>query len=250
MRRQAGWLPTMRTVLAVTLLLFVGCKKEATSVPPTALAAEPKVAPAVKADAVTGGSEPTLQVRIGGAGAQPTLPFEIVKLYEKQQPTEKPPFHANGGKWLFFDAKLADGTEFTVGLFDRLELKSEPPMTLVDATLSTGSSAAGEALALAYAKAFQSAVPKAGAAAKGPGVLKVSSVNLGDDVKRSEGGGFGGSGGGWTASKWTIERAEHAAEVFFNFNVAEKKGEWSQKDADYDADVARDFMEVLHDGAR
>lgn len=189
---------------------------------------------------------PTLQVRPGGAGAAAALPFTIGTVYAQQQPTTQPPFHADGGKWTFFDASLADGTPFTVGLFERLTLQSEPPMTLVDGQLSVASNADGEKLARAYAQAFGTQAPPPGKPL-GVAPLKVASVNLGTNVRRA-GTGFGGTGGTWTASKWTLERAQHAAEVYFNFSLAEKKGEWSQKDKDYDAFVAKDLMEVLHDG--
>lgn len=228
----------MRRAALVGVLVLAACKKEEVAAPP---------APAVRADAVTGGSAgPRLQVPIGRADAPPKLTFAIAKVYEQQQPTAQPPFHADGGPWTFFDATLDDGTPFTVGLFDRLRLKSDPPMTLVDAALSVGSTADGETLARAYAKAFGA---KEHAAGKAGGLvpLKINSVNLGEKVGRTAGGGFGGSGS-WTASKWTIERAQHATEVYFNFSLDEKKGEWSQKDADDDPEVVQDFMEVLHDG--
>lgn len=221
----------MTRARVLALLALAACKKD----PPPAPAAMPKPV------------EPTLQVRVGGTGGSPpALPFTIGTVYEKQQPTAQPPFHADGGKWTFFDATLADGTPFTVGLFERLTLQSEPPMTLVDGQLSVASSADGEKLARAYAQAFGTKVPPPGKTL-GAVALKVASVNLGTGVQRA-GTGFGGKGGTWTASKWTLERAQHAAEVYFNFSLAEKKGEWSQKDEDYDAFVAKDLMEVLHDG--
>ncbi len=203
--------------------------------------------PAPKADA----EAPRLQVPIGGSAdeAPPHLPFEIARVYEKQKPLPRWPWHVKGGQDTYFDGRLADGTEFTVGLHEANRLKGAMPTVVVDAQLSTATPAQGLALARAYAEAFGTRAPAPGKPKKVRPPLRPSAVHLGEDVVKEPGGGFGGKGGGWTAGKWTIERGGDAAEVFFNFNLKEKKGEWSQKRADDDPLVAKALVEVLHNGA-
>jgi hypothetical protein len=224
----------MRTKLTVlfAFLFLAHCKKN-DGTPPR----EPAPSPA------------SIQVRVGRAGDAQALPFDIGTVYEQRQPTKVAPFHRPGGEWTYFDAKLKDGTEFTVGLVEtgRFDVGDGLSMTMVEAMLHVPTNDAGARLSHAFAQTFGAKVPSPRAKRGPPQPLIINSVNLGENVRRTAGG-FGGKGT-WTASKWTLERNHHAAEVYFNFSLAEKKGEWSQKDSMYDDDVAQDLMEVLHDGA-
>ena len=176
--------------------------------------------------------------------AIPSLPFAIDKVYDKQQPSDAPPYHAAGGSWTFFDAHVAKdpAATFTIGV-PPLAGGDEPSfgkMILVPTT-----AAAGGRVVQAFAKAFDVPVP-----APAPGQLsptRVSIAVLGHGIA-NEGNGFGGPGT-WDATKWffTVDDDDDI-EIFFNFSLAEKRGELSEKDADYDKNVARALAMALRDG--
>ena len=69
-------------------------------------------------------------------------------------------------------------------------------------------------------------------------------------MKRSPEGGFSGHGGGWSATKWFLQRDGFEAEVFFNYDLTEMKGEFSEKDPDYREDLLSVMAIVLRDGPR
>lgn len=71
--------------------------------------------------------------------------------------------------------------------------------------------------------------------------------SMGGELGRNDDGSFSDSGT-WRATKWTTERGDHAAEVFFNFSLKDKKAELSEKDTDYNADVIADLALALRDG--
>lgn len=219
------------------LLVLVACRKEA--IVPDGASERARV------DLADTGGRMTLEV-VDGAAA-PSLGFEIVKVHERQKAGGAPPFHVDGGEWTFFDAKLADGIGFTVGVYEQEKRQSHLPIKYGGAMLVVPSHADGEKLALAYAKAFNAKAPTAGKSGEHVVPLFLRTVILGQNVSRFPDGSLGGEGT-WTANKWTIARPDHEAEVYFNFSLEEKKGEWSQKAADYDREVAQDFMDVLHGG--
>ncbi|MBX7186948.1 MAG: hypothetical protein K1Y01_17545 [Vicinamibacteria bacterium] len=57
-------------------------------------------------------------------------------------------------------------------------------------------------------------------------------------------GGFASKGGTWVASKWTTEED---AEIFVNWNVAESRGYFSEKDQTYAAGICRAFGVAVED---
>lgn len=73
---------------------------------------------------------------------------------------------------------------------------------------------------------------------------------LGSSLKRESGGGFVGAGGGWTATKWFLTDVQTEAEVYFNFNLDKRQGEFSEKDADYADDLVSILASALRDGPR
>src|SRR5581483_1690919 len=224
----------MRKILVC--LLVAGCAKSEAPSPSRAPAAIAKSAPAA----------PTLQVPIGGGGEPPSLPFTISKVYEKQKPLDKAPWHEAGGEWTFFDAE-AGGGHFTVGSFARAP--KDPSLAgfggFGEAMIAVPSPDDGARVAAAFARGFHVTLPAPGA--RGPvNALRFSTAVLGNNVARSAEGGFGGAGS-WTAFKWFLDCGN--VEVFFNFIAADLRSEFSEKDADYDKSVAAALAHGLRDGA-
>ncbi len=167
-----------------------------------------------------------VQVPLGGDGSEaPHVAFAITKVYEAQQPT--PAGHADGGTWQFFDAQTSDGAPFTFGFFAK-PAQGDFPMSFGDASLSTPDRAR---LVASLAKGLRVAKPTA---TKGKGTpLKMRLVVLGRGGAKRAGGGYG-DGGKFVTTKLFVESGGKQAEVFFNFDVAGKTGEFSEKDASYD----------------
>lgn len=177
------------------------------------------------ADAPSGA---TVQVPMGGSDEEPPhLAFTITKVYQDRSAIDTPPGHAAGGDWLFFDAD-AGGAPFTFGIRSP-PAKGDPPMSFGEGVLVTTDR---PRFVAALAKGFAQPLPDVSA---GRGVpLKFGLVVLGRKLARSPGGGFV-DGGTWTATKLFLQDGE--VEVFFNFDPVAKRGEFSQKDADYDGDL-------------
>ncbi len=173
------------------------------------------------------------EVPLGKAGDEPRhVAFRIVKVYEAQKATGDGLGHADGGTWQFFDAVTSDGAPFTFG-FVAKPASGEMPMGFGDFVLATAER--GRFVA-SLAKGFGQAVPAAAGAARKGKPIHMRLVVLGRNQARSPGGGYS-DGGSWTATKLFFEASGAEAEVFFNFDVVGKSGEFSEKDADYDKDV-------------
>jgi hypothetical protein len=69
-------------------------------------------------------------------------------------------------------------------------------------------------------------------------------------MDRGREGGFSGTAGGWTATKWFPEHDGQSGEVFFNYDLVKRHGEFSEKDADYADDLVAIFASALRDGPR
>ena len=230
-------------LLVVALALAVGCRDKAEKSPP---AKTPAHAPVVAvADAATG---PVLQARVGAGSADepPHLAFTVTAVHEGEQPSDEPPWHEPGGDWTFLDAATAGGVPFVVGLHEERRLHGDIDMVLFAARLGVLSREDGARFVGEYAHAFGVAVPPPGVQ-RPIGVLTVSSVVLGEHVGRGANG-FAGAGP-WVASKWTSERGDDSAEVFFNYDLDGNVGEFSQKDADYDETLVAHLAAALRDGA-
>ena len=188
------------------------------------------------------------QVRMGGSpsGRRNRLPFEIIQSHERQALANAPPWHSGSGDWTFFDARTPGGANFGVGLHEVRRITSTPPMVLLEVRLFAPTRSDGAKFVTEYAEAFGLPAPGQGPT-RALTPLAASSVVLHEKASRQSDGSFSGEGT-WSASKWTIERADHAAEVYFNYSPTERQGEFSQKDASYDADVLTDFATALRDG--
>jgi hypothetical protein len=221
----------MRYVVVVVAMLGCGSSHE----PP-----RPAPAPATLPIAGSGSGGVAEPILGGTRDDVRDLPFVITNVVPGQQPTGAPPWHAAGGTWTYFEAHV-DGDDqatfaalvpsFDGGMFGKMQLV---PTT----------SAGGARVVAAFAKAFHvlAPPPAPGQLQPMPMHLAVLGLNTGRDD------GFSGAGT-WTATKWfcTTDSVD-SAEVFFNFSLAEKKGELSEKDADYDADIATCLATALRDG--
>lgn len=237
----------MRMVLVTTLVAgVVACEKHEEPRPaakpyaghprtlhgaqPAPSGATPAPSGATPSVAPSGGKA---EVRLGNAtGEPPHLAFRIVKVYDAQKPTGDGLGHAAGGTWQFFDAVTADGAPFTFGCFAP-PAKGEVPMSFGDFVLATADRARFVA---SLAKGFGQEVPAAARAERKGKPIRARLVVLGRNQKQMPGGGYG-DGGTATATKLFFESGGADAEVFFNFDVAGKSGEFSEKDADYDKEL-------------
>jgi hypothetical protein len=227
---------------ALALLLIVGCSKTeaprarpAAATAPAAVTSAPAAKPSVNMDVI----------QPGNTDDTPKLAFTITKAYEREQPLDHAPWHASGGEWTFFDAE-AQGAHFTVGTFAR-PIK-DPALAgfggFGEAMIAVPTADDGARLAQAFARGFHVALPPEGA--KGSlHVLRFSTAVLGRNVARSAEGGFGGTGT-WSAGKWFFNGGD--SEVFFNYSAVDGRGEFSEKDADYDKGVAAALAQGLRDG--
>jgi hypothetical protein len=215
-----------RTAVAVALVGIVGCGKHEEP--------RPKASPYAGHPSTLAGATPTSEVRLGGGASDepPHLGFRIVKVYEKQKATTDGLGHADGGSWEFFDAATSDGAPFTFGFF-AAPAKGELPMSFGEGVLATSDRARFVA---SLAKGFGQPVPATARAARPGKPMALRLVVLGRNQARLPGGGYG-DGGTATATKLFFSSGATEAEVFFNFDVAKKSGEFSEKDADYDKDL-------------
>ena len=137
---------------------------------------------------------------------------------------------------------------FTVGVCPRGEGKG--PFAWGKAAIVVVDRTAGERFIGVFAKAFHANPPHARPAVMPLEPLVMGTTILGEDLKRNPGGGFDGTGEGWTATKWFPQQYGLEAEVFFNYNLQAREGEFSEKDPDYRQDLLAILTTALRDGPR
>jgi len=196
---------------------------------------------------------PQVEVKIGGPDADlpHELPFTVTALYEKQQVTKDAPFHAAGGEWTFFDCQAGTDAKavFAVGV-SVTSKDGGGPSAWGRAILFVKDRDAGGKFVELFSKAFPGTVPKPFAHQKELKPLFLNTAILGQNMSREVNGGFAGQGGGWTATKWFPEHDGRSAEIYFNYNLDTKQGEFSEKDPDYADDLLAIFASALRDGPR
>lgn len=178
------------------------------------------------------GKKPAVQVqdRTVAADESRRTDFRILKVFERHQPGPSAPFHVPGGEWTYFDAALtADPTcRFTVGVSPG---KDAGGVEFGKVALSVPDVAAAECLVDTLAADFDvdlAELPEGGSVT---GATLASAV-LGRDVARGKHGGFSGKGS-WVATKLFFASDAQEAEVFLNFDLTSKRGEFSEKDEGY-----------------
>jgi len=176
------------------------------------------------------------------------LPFEIDAIHTRQKPTDHAPWHENGGKWTFLDCRIPSPlVTFTVGVHNQgigggIFGWGEGILTVADRNV-------GNRLVEAFAQFFSLRPPPPLSPQPLP-TLKFGTAVLGECLHRNPNGGFQGKGGNWTASKWFLQSDDDSAEVYFNYNLKLKKGEFSEKDEAYRDDLLRLLAHFLRDGPR
>lgn len=197
-------------------------------------------------------SPPQVQVPVGGPEPDDwgRLPFTIVAVHTGRTPADKFPFHAPGGDWTFLDCRAnADpGVVFTVGVTG--SGPADQPVAWGKALLAVPSREAGAKFVSLFGQAFHAPAPKPRPGGLPPEPLRLGTAVLGVNQRRAEGGGFHGTGDGWTATKWFPTADGHEAEVFFNYNLDARTGEFSEKDSGYRGGLVAVFAAQLRDGPR
>jgi hypothetical protein len=174
--------------------------------------------------------------------------FNITKVYPEQQVTKTMPFHSEGGYWTFFDCQTNNDPPalFTVGVAARGEGKG--PMAWGKAVLAVANRDAGDRFLHVIAKGFHTNVPRSRDSSISLEPLSMGTAVLGENLNKSADGGYSGTGGGWTCTKWFLQQDGFDAEVFFNYNLQSLRGEFTEKDTDYRKGLISILAESLRDG--
>jgi hypothetical protein len=194
-----------------------------------------------------------VEVRVGGPEADEggRLAFTITVVHEGRKPSDVAPFHVGGGEWTFFDCRAGADPEavFTVGVWAKGSADGAP-VAWGRAVLAVRDREAGRRFVALFHKSFAGTMPKPRKQHHLPKPLFINTAALGEDLNRETQGGFSGKGGGWTATKWFPEHDDCSGEVYFNFNLGQRRGEFSEKDAGYRDDLLALFASALRDGPR
>lgn len=212
----------MRTVsLAVVLAVaLIGCKSDKPAKPASS-----------GVDVVKGSNDMIVQP---GRSEDGTIGFAITKVIPKQKPTETAPFHADGGDWTYVEAHLDGDAQatFVVGL-PVFASSEEPGFGKIMMAPTTAAAGARVIQRLAAGLGVDAPPPITGGTLA---PMEIPVAVLGHNIGR-DGGGYSGSGW-WDATKLFCSTDDvDSAELFFNISTADFRGEFSEKDVDYDADV-------------
>jgi hypothetical protein len=185
------------------------------------------------------------------ADEQRQLPFKILRIYEHHQSIVNAPYHVDGGEWTFFECQASSdhNVSFTVGVASK---RSDRGVISAwgKAILIVKDQEDGARFVELFSKVFSGKLPTPVKRGYLPVPLTINTAILGQSINRDRGGGFSGAPGGWTATKWFPEHDGLEGEVFFNYNLAARQGEFSEKDPDYADDLVAIFASTLRDGPR
>jgi hypothetical protein len=176
------------------------------------------------------------------------LGFVIRRVYSGEQPSEAPPWHVPGGDWTFFDAELRGGApvSFVVGV--EIGAKSGgSSFGFGKSLVAVADADTGGRFLDRFATAFSTQVP----APRTRAPLRATPFSiavLGNNMSRGPAGLGRGDAGGWTGTKWFLQDEGLEAEVFFNYDLGARVGEFSEKDEDYRRDLLRSLANRLRDG--
>jgi hypothetical protein len=212
----------------------------------------PAQSPSRKADllSATPGTRSTSEVSLGSeADDSPSIRVVIDRTFRNQKPLETAPWRSDGGDWAFFEGhvKGVTGAKILVGI--RSGRPGPNPIAWGDALLAVPDRTAGARVVEEFAKVFGQKVPRA----KDPQrlvALRFRTAVLGVGLVRDREGGFGETGGTWTATKWFLQPDGYEAEIFFNYDLDGGIAEFSEKDEEYRADLVAILSRVLRDGPR
>lgn len=229
---------------AIGLALMFGCgsSKEAPPDPASAPGKLPAVPP--------GAQDVVVQPRFSGgesASTEPgTIGFTITKVHPGHKAIATAPFHAPGGTWTYVEAHLdADpAAAFVFGI--PAPEAADGPVAFASFMFAPTTRVSGDRVISRLARGLATPPP----APRSGGVLqavKVPAAMLGTGIGKL-GNGMGGSGT-WDATKLFCSVGDiDSAELFFNYSLTEKRGEFSEKDSDYNKDVVACLATILRDG--
>lgn len=226
-----------RLCLLFVTLLFTGCGK--TPMPQSPTNSERK-------------QPPQAELRIGDDQDETRhLPFKITAVHEKRRPSVAAPFHTAGGEWTFFDCQASSDPKvsFTVGVLSKSSARNVP-IAWGKAILIVRDREAGARFVELFSKVFTGKLPTPVKRAYEPGPLSIRTAILGHNMHREKQGGFSGEAGGWAATKWFPEHDGESGEVYFNYDLSNREGEFSEKDAEYADPLVALFASALRDGPR
>jgi hypothetical protein len=178
------------------------------------------------------------------------LALRITKVLEGQRLLDTAPWFAVGGDWTCLECEFAKNApaKVIIGVRTKNPPSGDIPVAWGEALLAVSDPGAGTAFIEAFANAFHQTVP-ARHGDKPRGLAKISTAVLGDNQVRDPAGGFtDGHGGKWTATKWFFGAEAGEAEVFFNYSIADKLAEFSEKDEEYREDLVQQLVIGLRDG--
>lgn len=200
----------------------------------------------------TSSSDPTL-IQPGAAGRADDLAgylaLKIIKVHEKRKPLDQAPWHIEDGDWTFLECEFKSSSSILIGMKTGSKLDDNIPISWGEARLALSNPAHGPYFIEAFAEAFhQKAPPRHGE--KPPGFITIQTAQLGSNLVRDTvSGGFReGRRGGWTATKWFLQDEIAETEVFFNYSIAEKRAEFSEKDPEYRETLVQQLVKALRDG--
>jgi len=175
------------------------------------------------------------------------LPLRIKTAFENQRPLEVSPWHAGGGEWTFFECAFQNSNAAVViGVHTVLTTGNKISMDWGEAILAAPDSNSAELFLKSLSGAFHQQLPKR-RMGHPQGFFKMRTAVFGSNLNRIKEGGFSGKGN-WSATKWFLEEDGREAEVFFNFSIADKQAEFSEKDPDYREDLVSLLTTALCDG--
>jgi hypothetical protein len=179
------------------------------------------------------------------------LPLQITEVYTNASPSNAAPWHTNGGNWTFFDCAAGrfGKVHFTVGLRDMPQTGNEP-ITWNEGLLgvAVADDASGADLVQLVAESFHQPLPEK-RTGRPAGVIRFSVAVLGTARTQQAGGGFvAAPPGDWTTTRLFIDVDGYAAQVYFNYNVREKRGEFSEYSPDCRPNLLLQLAAGLRDG--
>jgi hypothetical protein len=187
----------------------------------------------------------------GGQNESRNLAFKITAVHEKQMILPDAPFHADGGEWTFFDCQTSGRHDvvFTVGQIAKSGTGDAVAAWGKSVLIVTDREVGGRFVEI-FSKAFAGKLPKTVKQAYAPRPLLINTAILGRNMRREKQGGYSGEQGEWTATKWFPEFDGQSSEIYFNYNIAQREGEFSEKDPEYADDLVAIFASAMRDGPR
>ncbi len=190
-----------------------------------------------------------IPIAVGG-NSNLALDLRITNIRRAQQFTTEPPYLKPGGNWTAFDAapSAAPDAVITIAVQTPRPATGNIPIAFSKAALIPSDRQKGDRFIAALAEALNTPIPPQ----RSPQPLaatEFATAVLGENLGAPGSGRFN-RGGTWVATKWFVQNEGLEAEVFFNYDLASGRARFSEKDADYNADVLLGLAAAVRDGPR